>query len=356
MKTNDFFEIMNNIDTDLIERAEKAHAKPRPIMRFTAIAAALVLISVTVFTVLPMLRPEDNNIVTDAIVWKNVFELFSPKGVGGGESNEAEAVMVESTFSEIKSKRFESYKIGNAFPLEKSAEFIGEELCEIKVRTGWYLHIEKKERDVRTVKAKVYAMKGVSPDAAVAVRFIEEPTGKTTEHYYAAVNTGYGFSTLLGFFEEFNAAVHMQMGDQILVTELDFGTEERTIEKYRFKDGGSGDMIKLLLALDAEAEVSGVFDAVDGKMKGCERMVSLTFALNSAGRTTNALYVFDNGYVAIRGFGDSVAFFKVGGEATAEIFRLLKENTELVTQIPVIPGGTLTEETTKITADEAVPE
>jgi hypothetical protein len=34
----------------------------------------------------------------------------------------------------------------------------------------------------------------------------------------------------------------------------------------------------------------------------------------------------------------------------------LKENTELVTQIPVIPGGTLTEETTKITADEAVPE
>lgn len=357
MKTNDFFEAMGNIDASLIERADKVTVKRRPILKIAAIAAAFALLVTGLAVVLPMLTRDEpgGNIVGDAIVWDNVFDLFNPN-TGSGVKEEA-SVIESSSFAEIETKKYAKYDLGNAFPLDKSGEFIGEKLDEIKVRTGWYVYYNDTETDVVTVKAEVYALRGVSTDAAVAVKYLEKGTAKTTEHYYAALNTEYKFSTLQGFFSDFNAALHMDIGKDALVTEYPRFNSKK-IDKYRVTEGGS-DIVKFLLTLDGAAEVVHPYDAVDGRMNNCGEIRRVTFSMASAGKMMNSLYIFDNGYIAIGGpICDGIIFFNVGGEATSELFEIFKANTELVTVIN--PDSTLTdglvEATTSAPANEAVPE
>ncbi|MBO5701164.1 MAG: hypothetical protein J6S71_01870 [Clostridia bacterium] len=359
MKTNDFFEAMGNIDADLIERADKTAVKPRPFIKIAAIAAAIALLVTGMLVILPMFREDENepdeNIVGDAIVWSNVFELFNPN-TGSGVNEEA-AFLESSSFAEIETKKYSKYDLGNAFPLDKNDEFFGEKLDEIKVRTGWYVYYNDTERDVVTVKAEVYEIKGVSTDAAVAVKYLEKGTEKTTEHFYAALNTEYEFTTLADFLSDFNAAVHMDIGKDALVTEYPRFNSKK-IDKYRVTEGGS-DIVKFLLTLDGAAEVAHPYDAVDGRMNNCGEIRRVTFLMASAGKMMNSLYIFDNGYIAIGGpICDGIIFFNVGGEATSELYEIFKANTELVTVIN--PDSTVTdgivEATTSAPANEVVPE
>ena len=213
------------------------------------------------------------------------------------------------------------------------------------------------ETDVVTVKAEVYELRGVSTDAAVAVKYLEKGTSTTTEHFYAALNTEYEFSTLQSFFSDFNAALHMDIGKDALVTDYPRFNSKK-IDKYRVTEGGS-DIVKFLLTLDGAAEVVHPYDAVDGRMNNCGEIRRVTFSMASAGKMTNMLYIFDNGYIAIQGkICDGIVFFNVGGEATSELYEIFKANTELVTVIN--PDSTLTdglvEATTSAPANEVAPE
>ena len=359
MKTNVFFEIMGDIDPALIDRADKTATKRHAFVRLAAVAAAFALLVTGLAVVLPMLTRDEpgGNIVGDALVWSNVFGLFDPN-MGSGVKEEAIA-FERSSFSEIETKKYAKYDLGYAFPLDKNDEFFGGKLDEIKVRTGWYVYYNDTETDVVTVKAEVYEIKGVSTDAAVAVKYLEKGTSTTTEHYYAALNTEYEFTTLAAFLSDFNAAVHMDISEKdALVTAYPrFGSNR--IDKYRFADGGGANIIKHLLTLDAEAEALRSNDVVDGRMNNCGEIRRVTFSMASAGKMTNMLYIFDNGYIAIGGpICDGIIFFNVGGEATSKLYEIFKANTELVTVIN--PDSTLTdglvEATTSAPANEVAPE
>lgn len=358
MKTNVFFEIMGDIDPALIDRADKTATKRHTFVRLAAVAAAFALLVTGLAVVLPMLTRDEpgGNIVGDALVWSNVFGLFDPN-MGSGVKEEAIA-FERSSFSEIETKKYANYDLGYAFPLDKNDEFFGGKLDEIKVRTGWRWY-DDTETDVVTVKAEVYELRGVSTDAAVAVKYLEKGTSTTTEHYYAALNTEYEFTTLAAFLSDFNAAVHMDISEKdALVTAYPrFGSNR--IDKYRFADGGGANIIKHLLTLDAEAEALRSNDVVDGRMNNCGEIRRVTFSMASAGKMTNMLYIFDNGYIAIQGkICDGIVFFNVGGEATSKLYEIFKANTELVTVIN--PDSTLTdglvEATTSAPANEVAPE
>ena len=357
MKTNVFFEIMGDIDPALIDRADKTATKRHAFVRLAAVAAAFALLVTGLAVVLPMLTRDEpgGNIVGDALVWSNVFGLFDPN-MGSGVKEEAIA-FERSSFSEIETKKYAKYDLGYAFPLDKNDEFFGGKLDEIKIRTGWYVYYNDTETDVVTVKAEVYEIKGVSTDAAVAVKYLEKGTSTTTEHYYAALNTEYEFTTLADFLSDFNAALHMDIGKDALVTEYPRFNSKK-IDKYLVTEGGS-DIVKFLLTLDGEAEVVHPYDAVDGRMNNCGEIRRVTFSMASAGKMMNSLYIFDNGYIAIGGpICDGIIFFNVGGEATSELYEIFKANTELVTVIN--PDSTLTdglvEATTSAPANEVAPE
>ena len=181
MTKNDFFDAMNNIDPALIEHADREVTvkKRRPMLKIAAIAACFAVLVAGIAAVLPMLIGDrGNNIVTDAIVWDDVFDLFVP-GKGSGNKIYDETGLAEYSFSEIVTAKYEKFEIGNAFPLDKNGEFIGEKLDDIEARNGWRWNIDGKERDVVTVKAEVYEIKGVSPDAAVAVSCMMRDTASS---------------------------------------------------------------------------------------------------------------------------------------------------------------------------------
>ncbi len=356
---NDFFEAMGNIDADLIERADRVvTVKRRPILKIAAIAASFALMITGLVIGLPMLigdgdAPGDQG---DVIVWDNVFDLFVPSK-GSGEKIFAETGLAEYSFSEILTAKYEKFEIGNAFPLDKNGEFIGKKLDDIEARNGWRWNIDGKERDVITVKAEIYEIKGVSPDAAVAVKYLEKGGSQTTEHFYAAVNSEYKCESLSDFWDDLNAAVHMEIAKDVLACEYAFGTHRNGVEKYRMKDGVPADICKLILGLDAEAEYVGYYEGVDARIRGCENMLRFTFAMNSAGRSINFLYVLDNGYIAMSGIGEGYVLFCVGIEHTDSIFDMLEGGSELVTVIPDDPDGDgLVEVTTSAPVNEAVPE
>lgn len=357
MKTNEFFEMMGSIDASLIERADKTATKRHVFSRLAAVAAVFALLVTGMLVVLPMFREDENlpddNIIGDALVWSNVFELFNPNS-GSGVTEEA--VVIEGySFAEIETKKYSVYEIGNAFPRDKKDEFIGEKLDEIKVRTGWRWY-DDTETDIVTVKAEIYEIKGVSPAAAVAVKYLEKGASNTTEHFYAALNTKYEFTTLAEFFSDFNAAVHMDIGKDALVTAYPRFNSER-IDKYRITEGGA-DIVKFLLTLDADAETVRSNDVVDTKINGCGEIRRVTFSMGSAGKMTNLLYIFDNGYIAIGGpICGGFVFFKVGSKATSELCEIFKEHTELVAIINSgSHGDGLVEETTSAPQNEVVPE
>lgn len=357
MKTNDFFELMGNIDCSLIERADrkvmvKSH---RPIMKIAAIAASFAVLIVGLAVVLPMLIGNDTPPISqDAIVWENVFDNIVLGKGGGWKILEETSVIVESAFSEIEGKKYEKYKLGNCFPLESGYEFIGKKLDEITVRTGWYLHFEEKETDVVTVKAEVYEIKGVASDAAIAIKYLEKGASNSTDHYYVAVNTEYDFTTLSDFFDDFNAAVHMNIGEDVYLAEYSPNLTSDSA-KYRLDEGAGSDIIKLLMGLDAAAEIEGYYEEVDEKVAGCDEMLRFTFAMHSAGKTINFLYVFDNGYMAVQGFCDGYAFFNVGIEATNALINFFEKNSEVVKPTVIDPDD-LVEATTSAPVNEVIPE
>lgn len=358
MKKNDFFEAMNNIDAELIERADKKVTlrSRRTGLKIAAIAASFAIIVAGIAAILPALMGDSGQETPgDAIVWENVFELFDT-GKGGGLKIQEGGVLVESSFSEIVSAKYEKYEIGDAFPLDKNGEFIGAKIDDIEARNGWYMHLEEKERDVVTVNAEVYEIKGVSPDAAVAVKYLEKGGSQTTEHYYVAVNTEYEFDSLSAFFDDFNAAVHLNIGGDVLRREYGWGLDNGEIEKLRIDEAVAADICKLIMSYEAEAEYCGLYDAVDVKMTGCDLMLRFSFSMASAGRS-GMLYVFDNGYIAIRGIGEGTAVFNVGEECTDEIFATLRRSGELVTVIPAsTEDPVLVEMTTSAPENEVVPE
>lgn len=357
MKQNDFFEAMNNIDPSLIERADKevTMKKRRPMLKIAAVAASFAVLILGLAAVLPMLIGDEVDIPQDAIVWDNVFEMFDPDR-GGGLKIETEYVLAEASFAEMTDAKYLKYKLGNCFPKDKGGEFIGEKLDDTEIKTGWHVYIEDKDRDVKTVAAEVYEIKGVAPDAAVAVKYAEKSASFSTDYYYVALNTEYGCDSLSEFLDDFNAAVHMDIGSEALLAEFTWRGDGESA-KYRFTDGGASELCKLLLTLDGAAETESLYDEADEKAGDSDRVLRLTFAMNSAGRKTNYLYVFDSGYIAVRGIGEGVTFFNVGKEAVGAIFDSFEENAKLITTAVLDPNGDgLVEATTSAPENEIVPE
>ena len=216
MKTNEFFDAMGKIDPTLIERADKkVTLKSRSrIPRIVAIAACFALLVAGFAVVLPMLLDGEK-----LIVLENMFDSPTPV-FGAGENEKTDAIEVEKTDAiegtgqnkypvfVIIGEKYDHYEIKKAYPIDMTNEFICEKIDDIFVMNGIGYYGDKQVYDQTIVRAEIYAVKGVSPDAGVAVKFVEEGSFNSTERYYAAVNTLYSFTTLSDFFDDYKISPH----------------------------------------------------------------------------------------------------------------------------------------------------
>ncbi len=338
MKTNEFFDAMGKIDPEFIERADKKAVKKRPFIKIVAIAAAVALLTAGILAVLPMLlggEPEET------IVGEETLYLFDPfYGVDetaemGTGTNEKYPIF------EIVGYKYSDYRIRNAYPKEMHGEIIGEKIEDIKVFNGWGYFSERPavRHDMTLVRAEVYAVKGVAPEAGVAIKFIEEGPFNSLEHYYAAVNTDYEYTTFAQFISDYNAAVFMSIGEAHLSDDTlqHAGLEYK---KYVLKNGADNEIVKILLTLDAPAEITGSYGTGDERIADVKNKptLKLIVELDSMGDNYSKLWVHENGYIAFMGFRQPNVFFNVGKEATDAIFKLFYENSEHVSTVKVGPN------------------
>lgn len=339
MKTNEFFDAMGKIDPTLIERAERKVVKKSPFVKLIAIAAVIALLAASMLAVLPMLLDTEPE---ETIIGEETLDLFDPL-YGAGETAETGTGTNEKyPIFEIVGYKYSDYLIRNAYPVEMYGEIIGEKLDDIKVFNGWGFFSERPavKHDLTLVKAEVYSVKGVAPDAGVAIKFIEEGPFNSLEHYYAAVNTDYEFTSFADLIADYNAAVFMSITEVRLEDDT---VERRGIEykKYSLKNGADGDIIKILLTLDAPAEITGGYSTGDERIADVKNKPTLNLIVNiaSVGDMYCDIWVHENGYIAYSGFRQPTVFFNVGKEATDAILKLFYENSELVSIVKMGPNN-----------------
>ncbi len=324
MTKNDFIDAMGNIDLDIIEHADKAPVrKSKTFMKLAAVAAALALIVAGAFAVAPMLRNGPAVSTGDKVVWENIFSWK------GNESGISESSSLESkTFYEILNKEYSAYEKGRV--IDRS--FIGEKLADTEIRTWVYNFILEKETESEISKAEIFAISGIAPDAAVAVKYIdgETPVNDSAEYCYIALNREYKASSFAEFIADHNAE------DSCMLERFTFlfksgrtFTDFTDWETKYITDEDRALLTDILTSLDAQAEMSGMYQPIDERLDGCGEYLRCCLTLNCAGASKyTVVYVLENGYIAMQMGKTDLAFFNVGRDVTDEFFSATERYSE----------------------------
>ena len=182
MKEDIMRRAIGDIDEKLIEGAEKepgTGGAKVSWLKWGSVAAAAVLIAVTGVTVLPgMLKgngPADTSVTTQA---------------GGNEGGEAVVPGGETApYSRYKyavdDGKYSGYVQGKAI----ADKYVGGKLEDVTVTAGWvYTHGGEFRRADEHARAEIDESKGVSPDTAVAIKFLDKLEAQTTDMYYVIMD------------------------------------------------------------------------------------------------------------------------------------------------------------------------
>lgn len=95
----------------------------------------------------------------------------------------------------VEEGAYSSYAAGKV--IEESR--IGEKLEDISVLGGWRDLSDGTSLSQEQLRAEVYAIRDVSPDVAVALKFIDKGDALTTTHYYVILNPTADLTTVADY-------------------------------------------------------------------------------------------------------------------------------------------------------------
>ena len=342
MKKKEWNEGLNHLDPDLIEkhieqkeRLRQKNKKPKSVwLRFGAIAACFLLI-VSVILAVPMLREDDPGVIpgpgtTDnpgnirPLHWDDVSSFFGASGTSGNVGNPAE--MYEKVFYEITSGVYSNYKDGSII----SDDCVGEKIDTVVIRNGWYQSWNDEERDVYEVNAEVYTIEGIDSTVAVAIKYLENPHGSTTEYFYVYSNPyGCDADSLSGFYETYCADKYMSVYTNAHIREYDKG-ESTNFAIYDINKDALDAINTQFLNLTSTVSYSKYTDtnikAIESITNACKERLQISVELKSAGRY-GVVYVLDNGYICFMGFGDFFVLHGIGSDAAQTLIETVKNNS-----------------------------
>ena len=303
-------------------------------LRFGAIAACFLLI-VSVILVVRMLREDDPGVIpgpgtTDnpgnirPLHWDDVSSFFGASGTSGNVGNPAE--MYEKVFYEITSGVYSNYKDGSII----SDDCVGEKIDTVVIRNGWYQSWNDEERDVYEVNAEVYTIEGIDSTVAVAIKYLENPHGSTTEYFYVYSNPyGCDADSLSGFYETYCADKYMSVYTNAHIREYNKG-ESTNFAIYNINKDALDAINTQILNLTSTVSYSKYTDtnikAIESITNACKERLQISVELKSAGRY-GVVYVLDNGYICFMGFGDFFVLHSIGSDAAQTLIETVKNNS-----------------------------
>lgn len=168
---------IGDIDDTLIEGAEKEEKKMKKNtvwIKWTAIAAALAVLTAAAVLTLPLM-------------FKNVTPVESTdtptvNGIEGGD-NTKEAVFEKGYTYSVDEGKYSSYVKGKVI----NEKYVGGKLEDVTVTAGW-MDADKKMLTEEHANAEIYEISGVPTDTAVAIKFLDKLEAQVTTMYYVIMN------------------------------------------------------------------------------------------------------------------------------------------------------------------------
>ena len=211
---------------------------------------------------------------------------------------------------------------------------IGEKLGEAALNGRWYYigtHgvLQEQWNPFEDLQAEVFAIRGLSPDAAVALRFSQAGSVLTTDHYYTYLNPKTELPRLSVFFTGSQAEERLtKSGGQATLEVEKASAQAVTRSYYNTDESAAGTVAKALLALDGPAAEDISEETI---LVHCEKRASFSIRIDGIGQW--GITVYDNGYLRLSLSGTDVGlfsdgfsrFFEIGADAAEDLIRLLEQ-------------------------------
>lgn len=233
----------------------------------------------------------------------------------------------------------------------------GEKLGDVSVQGAWYRIAYEFRADSgktelskepagspETLRAEVFAIRGVAPETAVCLKYLDKSDAVSTEHYISFLNPAAEFPTLSVLFEAAQAPERTSLIRQESITSLAVETASAkgiSRTSYFTDEGTAGAIANAFLACDGPAAAADE----ETILASCEKRAS--FHVKIAGIGNWEVIVYDSGYLRLAHSGVSAGLFTDGlsrvfeiGSASAEgLIRLMEQSG---TAYVPSEGGTIT--------------
>jgi hypothetical protein len=351
MKKEKISEALQNIDEEYIEKAANYKKKKAflPIVKWGGLAASLAIVVAGTALLMPYLEqgvtpppitneqttPVTNEISTEIVQTGNVGGITETTTTYWNSSTAAtgEAVWREQYLARIQDDTYRNYAPMRAF--EYYAAPLGNKLTDVTV-WGFWDHSQKDffdaedftgDEQIETLRAEVYEIKGVSPEVAILVKYLDQGNALTTTHYYTFVNKDVEnqLTSLADFYEKFNAERYFGVKHETVLIE----SVKEAISKegyYQLSTKNTEELRDLILSLEGRV-------VSDDELSDWSFTKQMTFDIDfdSTGAYSGYVGVFDNGYMILNVHSTNYFSFAfdIGEENAEMLMTYIEENATL---------------------------
>lgn len=182
MKSEMLQRAMTMIDDDLLEASERNQATTKKntgktiFLLASGLAACLAVVGVVL--AMPMMKVGDpaegtiGAVTTPSIAYND------------GKDHTGEDCIAYSYKYAVDSGKYAAYEGGKAINKTK----VGEKLCDVTVTAGWVNVLAGTWNANEHARAEIYEIKGVSPDVAVAIVFLDKLEAEVVGMNYVIIN------------------------------------------------------------------------------------------------------------------------------------------------------------------------
>ncbi len=302
MKREKIETALENIDPIYIESAANYRKRCSPesrILKWGTLAASITVLLIAV-SLLPQLFPRVNN-----VYWS--------------EPQQENGILEKRKLSVIGDPVYESYVSLRVI----DSAYVGEKLGDTEVRSFWRNYLYGEDTDLELLRAEIYAIKGISAEIAVCIRYLDEGDALTTSHYYTYINPNYKPQN----FGDFYQAFALEFSAKNAVT-LSYPSKEGTVYQHCDIDGNI--LVQSLTSLtNAETRAvtvwNGDSDLENEKeiLKDCSAQAHFSGEISPGG--TFSCRIYDNGYLYIR-INKTISYlFEISDAEADSVFRTIDE-------------------------------
>ncbi|MBR3767035.1 MAG: hypothetical protein IKL10_02210 [Clostridia bacterium] len=335
MKREDISKVISNIDDSFIEEAAVPQKKKSIAPRYIGIAASFAVVILIGAVILGINRfvapsPLDNGEETTV---KNLLE----PGIGeqtGSETVTEPAIEIAPAFPEnemavipqwvdlITPEKYREVKVGDITYSTQNYEITEDNVLSFLAdaeMSGYDIYEDK----TYTINAKVYSIKNINSECAVAVKIGDE------NKYYVYVNVWYVPETLQELIDALNLRETLSFG-KAYADRIE-NNEQTDIIYADFDDSIVWDMI-----LDDTTVKNIAYD------RFYEKIVGISVDIPLLGYKNISLGVTKDGYIITNILGTQKCFF-IGAEKAEAFGKYLKENVKYKELVTVFenPDGTI---------------